>query len=154
MSVTLEGVVPAARAVLHEELLAFADAQESPATRERYGALADAVDAGDVPDALVPALETFLELALTRGRLRKLRGAEADDALTALFFRTPSGAAARAAAHAVTRALGELAGQVLERVTVTAVLSGHTVTVETDRAQLVIELDRGGARVKSVEVSA
>lgn len=154
MSLTLDAVIPEARSVLHEELAAFADAQENPVARERYGALADAVRAGDVPEELVPALETFLELVLARGRLRKLRGAEADDALTALFFSTPGGAAARKAAHAVSRALAELGGQVLERVTVNAVLGGHTVTIETDRAQLLVELDRGGARVKSVEVSA
>ncbi len=152
-SVALAEVQPEARSVLEEELRSFAEAQPGP-TAERYRALADAVSGGEVPDALVPALETFLELALYRGRLRRQRGAEPDDALSALFFKTPTGAAARKAAHDVSRALGALAGQAIERVSVSAVIGGHTVEVQTDRAHLTIELDRGGARVKSVEVGA
>lgn len=152
MGVTLDGVATDAREVLREELGGFADAQPSPAAAERYRALAGAVGAGDVPDELVPALETFLELALYRGRLRRQRGAEADDALSALFFRTPAGAAARKAAHDVSRALGALQGHTLERIGVSAVIGGHAIEIRTDRAQLTVELDRGGARVRSVEV--
>jgi len=141
-----------ARSVLEEELASFADAQPSPTAAERYRALAAAVNAGDVPDELLPALETFLELALHRGRLRRQHGAEADDALGQLFFMTPGGAAARKAAHDVSRALGRLAGQTVERISVAAVIGGHTVEIRTDRANLTVELDRGGARVKSLEV--
>ncbi len=141
-----------ARAVLEEELASFADAQSSPTASECYHALADAVNAGDVPDELMPALETFLELALYRGRLRRQRGAEADEALGQLFFRTPGGAAARKAAHDVSRALGTLAGQTVERISVAAVIGGHRLEIHTDRASLTVELDRGGARVKSLEV--
>lgn len=152
MTVSLAEVPGDTRGVLRDELGAFADAQPSPTAAERYRALAHAVVGGEVPDELVPALETFLELALYRGRLRRQRGAEADDALSALFFRTPSGAAARKAAHDVSRALGALQGHTLERIGVTAVIGGHAVEIRTDRAQLTVELDRGGARVRSVEV--
>src|SRR2546428_427455 len=114
----------------------------------------DTIAEGEVPEELVGALETFLELALHRGRLRRHRGADADDALAALFFKTPGGSAARKAAHDVSRALGALAGQVVERISVAAVIGGHTVEIRTDQAQLVVELDRGGARIKSVEVGA
>jgi len=152
VSLSLTDVGGDARDVLRDELTSFADAQPSPAAAERYRALADACGGGDVPDELVPALETFLELALYRGRLRRQRGADADDALSALFFRTPTGAAARKAAHDVTRALGVLSGQVVERIGVSAVIGGHTVEIQTDRAHLTLELDRAGARVKSVEV--
>lgn len=154
MSLSLAEVQPDARVVLVDEVGAFADAQASPTAAERYHALAEAVGAGEVPEELVPALETFLELALHRGRLRRQHGAEADDALGALFFRTPTGAAARKAAHDVSRALGALAGQVVERISVSAVIAGHTLEIRTDHAQLVVELDRGGARVKSLEVGA
>lgn len=154
MSLSLAEVQPDARVVLVDEIGAFADAQASPTAAERYHALAEAVGSGEVPDALLPALETFLELALYRGRLRRQHGAEADDALSALFFRTPTGAAARKAAHDVTRALAVLAGHVVDRISVSAVIAGHTVEVQTDRAHLTVELDRGGARVKSVEVGA
>ncbi len=152
MSVSLADVREDARGVLRDELSSFAEAQPSSAAAERYRALAEAVGGGDVPDELVPALETFLELALHRGRLRRQHGAEADEALAALFFRTPNGAAARKAAHDVSRALGSLAGHTVERIAVNAVIGGHTVEIRTDRAQLTIELDRGGARVRSVEV--
>lgn len=154
VSLSLADVAPEAREVLLAELAAFTDAQSSPTTRDRYAALVDAVDKGQVPEELTPSLEVFLELVLSGGRLRKEHGAEADAALTGLFFRLPTGAAARQAAGAVTRALGKLGGQVLERITVSAGLEGHTVTIETDRSQVVVELDRGGARVKSLEVTA
>jgi hypothetical protein len=152
MTFSVTDVGAEARSVLEEELASFADAQPSPTAAERYHALATAVKAGDVPDELLPALETFLELALYRGRLRRQRGAEADDALGQLFFMTPGGAAARKAAHDVSRALGTLAGQTVERISVAAVIGGHTVEIRTDRANLTVELDRGGARVKSLEV--
>jgi hypothetical protein len=151
---SVSGVGADARVVLEEELASFAEAQPSPSAAARYQALAAAVRDGDVPDDLLPALETFLELALHRGRLRRQRGAEADDALAALFFTTPGGSAARKAAHDVSRALGALAGQVVERINVAAVIGGHTVEIRTDHAQVVVELDRGGARFKSVEVGA
>lgn len=154
MTLSLTGVNAGALAVLDEELTAFADAQPSPIAAERYRDLAEAVRAGTVPDELVAALETFLELALYRGRLRRQRGPEADEALGALFFQTPGGAAARKAAHDVSRALAVLAGQSVDRISIAAVIGGHTVEVKTDRAHLTVELDRGGARVKSVEVGA
>ena len=154
MSLALDDVEPAAREVLLEELAEFTAVQGNPATQARYAALVEAVDQGVIPDELVPPLEVFLELVLSGGRLRKERGAEADTALSGLFFKTPTGAAARAAAHAVTRALGQLGGQLLQRVTITAGVIGHTVTIETERSQVVVELDRGGARVKSLEVGA
>lgn len=154
MTLAVADVADPAREVLLEELRSFGDAQPSPTAAVRYHALADAVQAGEVPDELVPALETFLELALHRGRLRRDRGAEADDALAALFYRTPAGAASRKAAHDVSKALGSLAGQSIERIGVSATIGGHTVEISTDRARVLIELDRGGARVKSVEVGA
>lgn len=152
MSFSVAEVAAEARTVLEEELVGFADAQPSPTMAERYRALADAVGAGEVPDDLVPALESFLELALYRGRLRRQRGAEADQALGQLFFKTPGGSAARKAAHDVSRALSALAGQTVERISVSSVIGGHTVEIATNRAQLTVELDRGGARVKSLEV--
>lgn len=154
MSLTLDDLATEAREVLREELAEFAAAQRNPVSRELYRELVSAVDAGEVPDHLVNALETFLELALHRGRLRRERGAEADEALTDLFYRTPTGAAARKAAHDVTRGLAHLAGHVLERIAVVAYPGGHSVTLQTDRAEVTLELDRGGARVKSVEVTA
>lgn len=154
MSLALADVAADARAVLEEEVTAFAEAQPSPSAAERYRALAAAVAQAEVPDDLVPALETFLELALHRGRLRRQHGPEADEALAALFFRMPTGAAARKAAHDVSRALAALGGQAIDRISVTATIGGHTVEIRTDRAQLTLELDRGGARVKSVEVGA
>lgn len=153
MTLTLEDVAAVGRSALLEELAAFTEAQANPATRERYAALVEAVNAGSVPDDLVAPLEVFLELVLSGGRVRQQHGAAADSALTSLFFKMPAGAAAREAAGAVTRALAKLGGQTLERVTIAARLVGHTVTIETDRSQVVIELDRDGARVKSVEVS-
>lgn len=154
MTLAVADLDRAARDVLVEELRSFAESQPAPAIAARYHAVAGAVVAGEIPGDLIPALETFLELALHRGRLRRDRGAEADDALAALFFRTPGGAASRKAAHDVSRALASLAGQSIDRIGVTATIGGHTVEIGTDRARLLVELDRGGARVRSVEVGA
>src|SRR5438552_2387381 len=81
VTIGLEDVAPRARGVLIEELAAFTAAQSNLATQQRYASLVDAVDKGEIPDDLVPALEVFLELVLSNGRLRKEHGVDADNAL-------------------------------------------------------------------------
>ena len=54
--------------VLAVDAAAFARALSDPTARARYERLASAAASGAVPDELVPALETMLELLFEKGR--------------------------------------------------------------------------------------
>jgi hypothetical protein len=143
---------PAEQEILCQDVLAFARTLKDPASRERYVALAEAVEAGVVPSELHGALETMLELALQTKAIRRRHGPDAERALTDLFFRTERGAAQRQAARDVTRALEALAGQTIEKIAVTAAPGRHVIAINTDRAHLTLSVDRGGISVDRVEV--
>jgi hypothetical protein len=143
---------PAEQEILREDVPAFARNLKDPGSRERYAALAEAVDAGAVPDELVGSLETMLELALQTKAIRQRHGPDAERALSDLFFRTGRGAAQRQAARDVTRALQALAGQTIEKISVTAAPGRHVIAINTDRAHLSLSVDRGGVQVDRVEV--
>jgi len=143
---------PAEREVLAAEVAAFAQTVRDPAARERYAQLEQAVRAGRVPPALVRALEPLLELLLQTQRIRRQHGPEAEEALLALFYRTPRGAALQQAAREVTQALQALQGQTLERLALVAGPGRHTLVIDTDRCRLTLRIDGAGARVESVEV--
>ena len=103
----------------------------------------------------------MLELALQTKAIRDRHGPDAEKALADLFFRTGRGAAQRQAARDVTRALEALAGQTIEKISVTAAPGRHTITINTDRAHLTLSVDRGrrpggprrGRRVSSLSMS-
>jgi hypothetical protein len=143
---------PAEQELLREDVPAFARTVKDPAGRERILALVQAVDAGVVPPEMVGSLEMLLELALQTKAIRRRHGPDAEKILTDLFFRTGRGAALRQAARDVTRALSVLAGQTVEKVSVTAHPGRHTITIATDRANLTLSVDRGGIQVDRVEV--
>ena len=143
---------PAEQEILREDVPAFARTLKDPAARERYAALAVAVDAGVVPAELHGSLETMLELALQTKAIWRRHGPDAERALTDLFFRTGRGSAQRQAARDVTRALEALAGQTIEKISVTAAPGRHVIAVNTDRAHITLSVDRGGVQVDRVEV--
>lgn len=143
---------PAEQEILLQDVPAFARTLKDPASRERYAALAEAVEDGVVSSALLPALEAMLELALQTKAIRRRHGPDAERALTDLFFRTGRGAAQRQAAREVTRALEALAGQTIEKISVSAGPGRHTISINTDRAHLTLSVDRGGIQVDRVEV--
>jgi hypothetical protein len=116
-----------------------------PAAQARYERLASAAASGAVPDDLLPALETMLELLFEKGRPSNRA------VLQALFARTPAGRQQSAAVREVNQALRTLRGQTLQDVRLSAGPSRHTLVVETDRCRLTLELDRAGARVASLE---
>ena len=60
--------------------------------------------------------------------------------------------ALRQAARDVTRALEALAGQTIEKISVTPAPGRHTISINTDRAHLTLSVDRGGVQVDRVEV--
>lgn len=145
---------PAEQELLREDVPAFARTVKDPASRERYLALADAVEEGTIPSEQLGPLETLLELALQTKAVRRRHGPDAEKVLTDLFYRTGRGAALRQAARDVNRALQVLAGQTIEKVSVTASPGRHTISINTDRAYLTLSVDQGGIQVDRVEVGS
>ena len=136
----------AERDVLRDEALRFARALPDPNAAARYERLAEAAASGSVPDDLLGALETMLELLFTRGQ----PGNRA--VLQAIFARTPHGNRQTMAARAVNRALRSLRGQPVSEVRLSSTgPAQHTLVIETDRCRLTLELDGAGARITSLE---
>ena len=108
--------------------------------------------AGEIPTELVRSLETMLELALQSKAVRNRHGPDAERILSDLYFRTGRGAGLRAAARDVTRALQALQGQTIEKISVMAAAGRHTISINTDRAQLTLSVDNSGVAVDRVEV--
>ena len=139
--------------VLAEEAAAFARVLREPDARARYAELADAARQGSVPEQLVPALETMLELVLQTQRIRRQHGPAAEQALAELFAETPRGNRLRASAREVNRALQALRGQRIERLTVSPGVGQHTLSIETDACRVLLRLDAAaGFQVTSLEV--
>jgi hypothetical protein len=139
--------------LLIPEVMAFARALRDPQAREPYDVLRVQVQEGEVDDDLLPHLGNVLEIGLQSGRLRKLYGADGEQALSRLFHRTPAGAKLAELAKSVTEALSALQGQVIEDVKVSALGPGtYGVTLDTDRCQITMRMDRSGVRVENVAI--
>ena len=94
-------------------------------------------------------------MTLQTGRVRRVHGAESEQALLRLFHQTPRGAAARRATEAVNRPLATLAGQTIESDAVHRPGPGRlSASGSGDRppASLTLEIDRHGVTVESLEV--
>ncbi|MBW8874160.1 MAG: hypothetical protein JF614_04295 [Acidobacteria bacterium] len=149
-AVTLDA---AQREVLGEELATLAASLRDPAARAPYEELAAAVTAGEVEEEQLRRLEGILEMTLQTGRVRKVYGAQSEQALLRLFHQTPRGAAARRATQAVNDALATLAGQTLEGMLFTVQGPGvYRLGLQTDLCRLTLEIDRHGLTVESLEV--
>jgi len=141
------------REVLLEELATLVVSLRDPQTRTPWEELAAAVDAGGVEESQLGRLEQILEMTLQTGRVRRVHGAESEQALLRLFHQTPRGAAARRATEAVNRTLATLAGQTVETMLFTTQGPGvYRLGVETGSCKLTLEIDRHGITVESLEV--
>lgn len=141
------------REVLLEELATIVVSLRDPAAQAPWEELAAAVDAGEVEEEQLGRLEQLLEMTLQTGRVRKIHGAEGEQALLRLFHQTPRGAAARKATEAVNRTLAGLAGQTVESLLFTSRGAGvYRLGIATDRCKLTLEIDRHGVTVESLEV--
>ncbi|HEX4966776.1 MAG TPA: hypothetical protein VF173_38555 [Thermoanaerobaculia bacterium] len=139
--------------VLGEELAALAASLHDPVARAPYEDLAAAVAAGDVEEEHLRRLEGILEMTLQTGRVRRVHGAQSEQALLRLFQQTPRGAAARRATQAVNDALATLAGQSIEGMLFTVQGPGvYRLGVSTGLCRLTLEIDRHGITVESLEV--
>ncbi len=141
------------REVLLEELATLVVSLHGPTAREPYEELAAAVDEGTVGEDLLGRLEVFLEMLLQTGRVRKVHGAEAEQALLRLFHQTPRGSAARRSTQSVNSALASLGGQAIESMLFTVQGPGvYRLGIATDHCRLTLEIDRHGVTVESLEV--
>lgn len=138
-------LAPAEADVLAGEAASFASALSDPRAQERYQRLAAVAAEGEVPDELIAALETMLELLFEKGRPSNRA------VLQSIFGKTPRGRQQSAAAREVTKALRTLRGQVLEDLQLSAGPTAHRLVLQTDRCRLTLELDGAGARVASLE---
>ena len=139
--------------MLMAEVAAFAETLREPTTRGRYTELLAEIEAGSVHAPLISALEAFLELVLPTQRIRREHGTEGARALSALFSRTPRGAALKEAAAEVNTALAAFRGQSLEAIAFSATPGGHTLTIETAAGRLALTIDRAGVRIDRLEVA-
>ena len=144
---------PGQREVLLEELAMLVVSLRDAEARVPWEELAMAVDEGAVGEHLLGRLEQILEMTLQTGRVRRVHGAESEQALLRLFRQTPQGAASRRATEAVNRTLASLAGQTIETMLFTSQGPGvYRLGLETDRVKLTLEIDRYGVTVESLEV--
>jgi hypothetical protein len=150
MSITLDAVQ---QDVLAREIDVFIRKLTDDAVRAIYLRLLAAVEGGEVPDEVVGHLENVIELALQTGRARRFHRAEGEQALIRLFQRTPRGRAMAEQVQTINTALAALKGQVIDSVRVTVGAPGsYSITLDTDRCELTIKVDRTGARVDSLSV--
>ena len=123
--------------------------------RERYARLREAVAAGEVPDELISALESLLELTLQTARARGRYTAEGEQALTRLYGRTAGGRELAGHLSQVNRALTSLKGQTVESVGVRMRTVGHfTITIQTDGASITLASRPDSIDVESIAVGS
>jgi len=133
-----------------EELLQRAS---QPKSRQRYAALRDALQLGELPDGFVPDVERLVEIGLESGRIRQVHSAHGEMAALRFYRRSSRARPVQASLEAVSQALSGLAGQTLEEITLSLAGPGSfTLAISTDQGRLLVQLDRGGAEVRSVEV--
>ena len=121
----------------------------------RYAALRDTVAAGQVPDELVPALESLLELTLQTARARARYRAEGEQTLTGLYRRTPAGRQLSDHLGQVNEALKSLDGQAIESLSVRMRTVGHfTLTIQTDATTITLATRPDSVDVESISVSS
>lgn len=143
---------PAEQAILLEDVPAFARTLRDPASQARYAALVEAVRRAQSHRTCCRPSKRCWSSALQTKAIRHRHGPDIERAMTDLYFRTERGSAQRQAARDVTRALEALAGQTIERLSVSTTPGRHTITVNTDRAHLTLSVDRSGVQVDRVEV--
>jgi hypothetical protein len=150
---TLLSIDAVQREILLEELATLVVSLSDPQTRTPWEELAADVDAGGVEEGQLGRLEQILEMTLQTGRVRRVHGAESEQALLRLFHQTPRGAAARRATEAVNRTLATLGGQTIETMLFTSQGPGvYRLGIETSHCKLTLEIDRHGITVESLEV--
>lgn len=139
--------------ILEVEAGALLEASHTPESRERHRALLAAIQAGEVPAEAAELLGQLCALSLESGRALRLHGPGGARMLASVYGRTPAGAAQAADAAELTRSLQSLLGSRLDEIRVVATGPGAwTLTLDTERCQMIVRFDRQGARVESVAI--
>lgn len=121
--------------------------------RERYQALADAVEGGAVPPDLQPQLESVLSITLQTARARQMYRAEGEKILTGLYRRTPGGRELHGHLGEINHALTSLIGHELTEAKVRMRTLGHfTVSLRTEAARITLAVRPEGVNIESVAV--
>jgi len=141
------------REILEREVRTFLNSVTDPESQGRYAGLLQEVADGEVSEEFAAALEGILTLILESGRARKLYGPASENSLNSLFHKTARGAALVQQANEVNQALKGLEGQRLSGISFRSTGPGAWgLTLQTDRGELVLRIDRQGIRVNSLEV--
>ncbi|HJY82509.1 MAG TPA: hypothetical protein VKK81_15690 [Candidatus Binatia bacterium] len=139
--------------ILEREVRAFLTGVADPDAQARYAGLLQEVEDGEVSEEFSPALEGILAVILESGRARKLYGPAGENTLTTLFQKTPRGSALVQQANEVNKALKGLEGQTLGGISFRSIGPGSWgLTLQTDRGELTLRIDRQGIRVHDLEV--
>ncbi len=139
-----------AREVALAESQAVLAMARDDATRERFAELVAEIDLGEVDDG-ADLLEQVLELGLQAGRIRAYYGPGGEQAALKTLRRLPRGRARAESAREVSEALAALEGNVLERLSLTAVAPGsYILSVHAGGLELSLRVDGSGARLASV----
>jgi hypothetical protein len=139
--------------ILEQEIRAFVTGWINPEAQARYAALLQEVQSGEVSEAHAGTLEGLLEIVLESGRARTLYGPPGENTLTSLFHKTPHGSALVRETNAVNQALKGLEEQALRGVTFRSAGPGSwALTLQTDRCELTVRIDRRGVRVDTLGV--
>lgn len=121
--------------------------------RERYQALADAIEDGSIPPDLQPQLESVLSITLQTARARQMYRAEGEKILTGLYRRTPGGQELHDHLGEINQALTSLVGHELTEAKVRMRTLGHfTVSLRTDAARITLAVRPEGVNIESVAV--
>ena len=143
------------RDVLAAEARALVEELPPGAASGAFARIATAADAGEIPDELAVRVGELTELSLASGRARAEHGPEGVRAMTAIWRRTPSGAAADRAAQELNTALSALTGRALESVHVSATGPGASrVAISAGGHTVRLAADTAGIRLRSIDVGA
>jgi hypothetical protein len=151
--VTMMSLDELQREILEREVRTFLNSVTDPEAQGRYAGLLQEVEDGEVSEEFAAALEAILTILLESGRARKLYGPAGENSLNSLFHKTSYGAALVQQVNEVNRALKGLEGQMLSGISFRSTGPGAWgLTLQTDRGELVLRIDRQGIRVNSLEV--
>ena len=139
--------------ILDREVRTFLAGVTDPEAQARYAGLLQEVENREVSEECGAALEGILTIVLESGRARKLYGPAGENSLTTLFEKTSHGSALVQQANEVNRALKGLEGQTLGGISFRSTGPGSWgLTLQTDRGELTLRIDRQGIRVNNLEV--
>jgi hypothetical protein len=141
------------REVALGEVQAVLAAARDEAYRERFAALAAAVEEGELAEDEAAELERVLELGLQAGRIRAVYGPSGEQAALRLFRRLPAGAGLAETARSVSAALSTLNGRSLDSFRIEVVGPGmYKIALVAGGAEVAVRLDRSGVQLASIGV--